>query len=150
MEVVHVYSDGGCAPTNPGPGGWGALITYESGSVEELYGGESFTTNNRMELTAAIMALRHLPERSTVVIHADSSYVVNLWGIKKIKDGRATGQKNHDLWLELHEQVKRHKVDLVWVKGHSGDPGNERADILADIGRLSAGTTVDPKDFNNE
>lgn len=134
LHEVHVYSDGGCAPSNPGPGGWGALITDGGGLYREICGGEEWTTNNRMELTAVIMALRSIEERSKVVVHADSSYVVNLWGIRKIERGE-TGQKNHDLWLELQDQLKRHEVHFLWVKGHSGVPGNERADALADLGR---------------
>ena len=141
LKEIHIYSDGGCAPSNPGPGGWGALVTDGGGLYRELCGGEPWTTNNRMELMAVIMALRSIEDRSRVVVHADSSYVVNLWGIRRIERGE-TGQKNHDLWVDLHGEVKRHDVSLVWVKGHSGDPGNERADALADLGRTGKGPQV--------
>jgi ribonuclease HI len=137
-EIV-VYADGACRG-NPGPGGWGAWL--KSGAREkEIWGGESHTTNNRMELTAVIRALAALKRHCTVVIHTDSEYVKN--GITSwIHGWKARGWltadrkpvKNAELWRELDALNAAHKVHWRWVKGHAGDPGNERADRLANQG----------------
>ncbi|NCF17080.1 MAG: ribonuclease HI [Haliea sp.] len=139
MKQVEIFTDGACRG-NPGPGGWGALLRY--GEVErELYGGESETTNNRMELRAAIEALKALKEPCAVTLTTDSVYVRNgitqwLQGWKK-KGWKTAGKKpvkNIDLWQALDEQNQRHQVDWHWVKGHSGHRENEIADQLANRG----------------
>ncbi|HIZ34974.1 MAG TPA: ribonuclease HI [Candidatus Ruania gallistercoris] len=139
LPVAHLWTDGACKG-NPGPGGWGALL--RSGEHErELFGGDPETTNNRMELTAVIEALRALNTRCAVTLHVDSSYVMNgmqSWLPGWKRNGWRTAAKkpvkNEDLWRALDEQVARHEVQWVWVKGHSGDEGNERADALANRG----------------
>tara|TARA_Y100000996_G_C22357803_1_gene575561 strand:- start:326 stop:772 length:447 start_codon:yes stop_codon:yes gene_type:complete len=139
MKEVEAYTDGACRG-NPGPGGWGVLLKYQ-GQVRELNGGELQTTNNRMELTAAIQALEVLKERCQVKIYTDSVYVKD--GITKwFSQWRARGWrtaakkpiKNKDLWIQLNNLVEKHEIDWYWVKGHSGDFGNERADELANLG----------------
>ncbi len=139
MKPVEVFTDGACRG-NPGPGGWGAILRHEQ-REKELYGGEPATTNNRMELTAAIRALEALTERCRVEITTDSVYVKD--GITKWLDGwRARGWrtaknkpvKNQDLWMRLAELVEGHDVHWHWVKGHAGHPENERADALANRG----------------
>jgi ribonuclease HI len=139
LKQVEIFTDGACRG-NPGPGGWGALLRY--GEVErELYGGESETTNNRMELRAAIEALKALKEPCAVTLTTDSVYVRNgitqwLQGWKK-KGWKTAGKKpvkNIDLWQALDEQNQRHQVDWHWVKGHSGHRENEIADQLANRG----------------
>lgn len=138
-EVVELWTDGACKG-NPGPGGWGVLM--RSGSHEKpLYGGEPQTTNNRMELLAVIEGLRALKRSCQVTIHTDSQYVMKgmtewLANWKK-RDWRTADKKpvkNVELWQALDEQVNRHQVQWRWVKGHAGDPGNERADQLANLG----------------
>ncbi|MGQ7249583.1 ribonuclease HI [Halomonas sp. V046] len=132
---VIIYTDGGCRG-NPGPGGWGALMS--SGPHEKaLKGAEASTTNNRMELTAAIMALRELKRPCRVALWTDSEYLrkgITEWIHGWIKRGWKTAArqpvKNADLWRALHEQSLRHDVEWHWVKGHSGHPGNEAADRL--------------------
>ncbi|GAC1621744.1 MAG: ribonuclease HI [Nevskia sp.] len=139
MKEVIVYTDGACRG-NPGPGGWGALL--RAGSHEKaLCGGEAPTTNNRMELTGAIMALEALREPCAVRLHTDSKYVMQgltewLPGWKKRgwKTADKKPVKNQDLWLRLDAAAARHAVDWRWVKGHAGDPGNEAADRLANRG----------------
>jgi len=139
MSAVIIHTDGGCKG-NPGPGGWGAILQF--GEVQkELSGGEAMTTNNRMELTAAIMALEALKRPCQVELHTDSQYLRNgitLW----IKNWKARGWKtaskddvkNVDLWTRLDEAVRPHKISWHWVKGHAGDALNERADQLATAG----------------
>lgn len=138
-DTVQIYTDGACKG-NPGPGGWGALLVYK-GAERELWGGESPTTNNRMELTAAIRALAILNRRCRIELTTDSEYVMK--GIKEWlpnwkKRGWKTASrqpvKNADLWQALDEQVSRHEVHWHWVRGHNGHPGNERADQLANRG----------------
>jgi ribonuclease HI len=133
---VHLYTDGACSG-NPGPGGWGCLIVYGS-QRKELSGGEKQTTNNRMELMAATQGLNALTRPMNVVVHADSQYVINGitewlpgWLRKGWKNSQGKPVLNRDLWEELHEATKRHKIRWVWVKGHAGHPENERADALA-------------------
>jgi ribonuclease HI len=142
--VVEIYTDGACSG-NPGPGGWGAILTY-GGRTRELCGGEATpTTNNRMELTAAIRALENLTRRSTVHLHTDSSYLRNgimswLPGWKRNGWRTASKQpvKNEDLWRRLDAAASKHDVHWLWVKGHAGNPGNERADALANQGMAEA------------
>jgi ribonuclease HI len=141
-EVV-IYADGACRG-NPGPGGWGAWL--KSGEHEkEIFGGEKLTTNNRMELTAVIQALASLNRRSNVVVYTDSEYVKNgitTWIHGWKKRGWMTADKkpvkNIELWQRLDELNAGHAVTWHWVKGHAGDPGNERADRLANRGVDSA------------
>lgn len=141
--TVTVYTDGACLG-NPGPGGWGAVLTYGE-HERELYGGEPATTNNRMELMAAIQALEALNRRSRVDIYTDSSYVRNgilSWVAKWKSNGWRTSAKqpvkNEDLWRRLDEATTRHDVEWHWVKGHAGIEGNERADELAGRGAREA------------
>jgi len=136
---VIIYTDGACKG-NPGPGGWGALLALPSGEVE-LCGGETLTTNNRMEMMAVIKGLQALPERSSVLIYLDSEYVrkgITEWisGWKRKGWRTSTGQpvKNAELWRELDALVATRQVTWQWVKGHAGNPGNERADALANKG----------------
>ena len=139
MKEVLIYTDGACKG-NPGPGGWGAWL--RSGPHErEIWGGEVLTTNNRMELTAVIEALAALKSRSQVSLHLDSDYVrqgITSWihGWKRKGWRTASGQpvKNIDLWQRLDAVVATHEIEWHWVRGHSGDPGNERADALANRG----------------
>ena len=139
MSNVEIYTDGACRG-NPGPGGWGALLRY--GGVErELYGGEPDTTNNRMELQAAIQGLKALTRPCRVDLTTDSEYVRNGitrwldgWKQKGWKTAAKKPVKNADLWLALDEENQRHEVSWHWVKGHSGHEENERADQLANRG----------------
>jgi len=136
---VVIYTDGGCRP-NPGPGGWGAILI--SGRHEkEIWGGDGETTNNRMELTAAIEALESLKRPCRVELHTDSQYVKNgitqwlsLWKARGWRTMSKGAVKNEDLWRRLDEARARHEVDWRWVKGHAGHPLNERADVLATRG----------------
>ncbi|HUW27799.1 MAG TPA: ribonuclease HI [Sulfuriferula sp.] len=142
LPVINIYSDGACKG-NPGVGGWGALLV--SGEHrKELVGGERLTTNNRMELTAVIEALQSLKRSSRVCIHTDSQYVLKgitewlpNWKRRGWRTSGNTPVKNVDLWQRLDELVGQHQVDWLWVKGHNGHPGNERADALANQGVLS-------------
>ena len=133
---IEAHTDGACLG-NPGPGGWGALLRYR-GHERELSGGEPDTTNNRMELMGAIMALESLSEPCSVLLHTDSQYVrkgitewINNWVRRGWKTAGGDPVKNRDLWERLHTASQRHRVEWKWVKGHSGDPDNERVDVLA-------------------
>ncbi len=135
-KAVQVHTDGACLG-NPGPGGWGALLRWRD-IERELAGGDPATTNNRMELMAAIAALETLREPCDVVLHTDSQYVrqgITEWMANWVRRGWKTSGgdpvKNRDLWERLHTAAQRHAVDWRWVKGHSGDPDNERVDQLA-------------------
>ncbi len=139
MKAVIAYTDGACRG-NPGPGGWGVSLQY-GGHQKELCGGEAPTTNNRMELMAAISALESLREACAVTLHTDSKYVLQgltewLPGWKKRgwKTADKKPVKNQDLWQRLDAAAARHQIDWRWIKGHSGDPGNENADRLANKG----------------
>jgi ribonuclease HI len=142
--VVDIYTDGACSG-NPGPGGWGALLSYGS-RTKEICGGEAAgTTNNRMELMAAIAALEALTRPSVVRLHTDSVYLrsgITSWLQKWKLNGWRTSDKkpvkNADLWQRLDAATQRHQVQWLWVKGHAGDPGNERADALANKGMRQA------------
>jgi ribonuclease HI len=144
LPEVTVYTDGACKG-NPGPGGWGAWL--RSGERErELCGGEPNTTNNRMELTAVIQALTALKRRCRVQLYTDSEYVrkgITEWIVNWKRRGWMTADrqpvKNVDLWQRLDALVREHDVQWHWVKGHAGDPGNERADLLANRGCVEAG-----------
>ena len=137
MPDIEIYTDGACSG-NPGAGGWGAILRY--GDVEkELSGGETETTNNRMELTAVIEALKALKKPCNIILYTDSRYVmdgVNSWLPNWKQNGwrtanKKTPVKNIDLWQLLESQLEKHKIKWVWVKGHNGHPENERVDKLA-------------------
>lgn len=139
MKTIEIFTDGACKG-NPGPGGWGALLRYGD-HEKRLYGGELETTNNRMELTAAIEALKALKRSCNVELTTDSVYVKNGinqwlegWKAKGWKTAAKKPVKNQDLWQALDEQVSKHRINWHWVKGHSGHPENEIADELANLG----------------
>ncbi|MEL6359599.1 MAG: ribonuclease HI [Pseudomonadota bacterium] len=134
--MIEIYTDGACTG-NPGPGGWGVLVKQD-GQESEHCGGEIETTNNRMELLAAIEGLNIAPDKSDIILYTDSQYVkngitdwINGWKRNGWKTASKKPVKNKDLWLALDEAISRHNVEWRWVKGHAGDPGNERADALA-------------------
>jgi ribonuclease HI len=144
-EVV-IYTDGACKG-NPGPGGWGALLV-SGAHLRELCGGEAHTTNNRMELTAAIEALAALKRSCRVQLYTDSQYVrtgitewLPQWKLRGWKTANRKPVKNADLWVALETEIGRHEVHWHWVKGHAGHPGNERADELANEGIERIGTS---------
>ena len=140
MSRITIYTDGACSG-NPGPGGWGAWLTYGD-HEKEICGGDPETTNNRMELTAAIKALEALKKSpSTVDLYTDSVYVrdgitkwIHNWKKNGWKNAQKKPVKNDDLWRELDALIAKHDVAWHWVKGHAGDPGNEKADMLANRG----------------
>ncbi len=147
MTEVVIYTDGACSG-NPGPGGWGAVL-QGSGKEKELYGGDALTTNNRMELMAAIQALEALQRPARVTLYTDSKYLLD--GITKWihgwqRNGWLTSAKkpvkNDDLWRRLTAAMDPHEITWKWVKGHAGDPGNERADELARRGTEEASGVV--------
>ena len=155
MSAVIIHTDGACSG-NPGPGGWGAVLQYGE-TVKELKGGAPLTTNNQMELTAAIEALNALKRPVAVQLHTDSSYVkdgLTKWIHNWKKNGWKTADKkpvkNVELWQALDAAVARHQIEWHWVKGHNGDEMNERADALANEGmapfkpRRGAGELVPP------
>ncbi len=138
-DVIEIWTDGACSG-NPGPGGWGVLMRAD-GVETELHGGEPGTTNNRMELMAAIAALESHPAGAKIVLHTDSTYVkdgLTKWIINWKKNGWKNAAKepvkNKDLWVRLEAAAASHKVDWRWVKGHSGHTENDRADALARLG----------------
>lgn len=138
-DVVEIFTDGACKG-NPGVGGWGALLQM-NGKTLELCGGEAHTTNNRMELTGAIRALEALKRPSRVVLHTDSKYVqqgisewIHNWKQRGWKTAAKKPVMNEDLWRQLDVLAVQHEVRWVWVKGHAGHDGNERADVLANRG----------------
>lgn len=135
-DKIHIYSDGACRG-NPGPGGWGVLLKY-NGSEKELYGAEADTTNNRMELMAAIMGLEALTRPCEVILTTDSKYVMQGitewlagWKQRNWKTAAKKPVKNQDLWMRLDAACKPHKIEWEWVKGHSGHDENEQVDQLA-------------------
>jgi len=142
-ESIEIFTDGACSG-NPGPGGWGALLRFK-GREKELCGGEPATTNNRMEMLAAIMALEALKRPSLVDLHTDSTYLrdgitkwIHGWKRNGWKTAAKKPVKNVDLWQELEQALAPHDVTWHWVKGHSGHPENERADELARQGLEAA------------
>ena len=139
MKTVIIYTDGACRG-NPGPGGWGVLVEYGELS-KQLYGGDVSTTNNKMELTAAIMALKEIKEPCEIILYTDSKYVlqgieewIHNWKKRGWRGANKKQVKNIELWKELDELRDEHNIKWNWVKGHSGDPGNEIADMLANRG----------------
>ena len=136
---VHVYTDGACKG-NPGVGGWGVLLKYGD-RARELFGGEAQTTNNRMELTAVIRALEALNRKCRIKLYTDSTYVqqgittwIHDWKKRGWKTAGRKPVKNADLWRRLDELAREHEIEWIWVRGHSGHDGNERADELANRG----------------
>ena len=136
MSDFEIYTDGSCRG-NPGPGGWAAVLT-SGGGERVLQGADADTTNNRMELTAAIMALRELPAESSATIHTDSEYVMKglnewlpAWKARGWKTAAKKPVKNQDLWQALDEASRGRRLEWRWVRGHTGNPGNERVDRLA-------------------
>jgi ribonuclease HI len=139
IEPVIIYTDGACRG-NPGVGGWGCILRYKD-KVKELYGGDKDTTNNRMELMAAIQALEALKKPCTVQLNSDSTYLLKgitewmpNWKKRGWKTAAKQPVKNVDLWQRLDAAITQHIIEWQWVKGHSGDAGNDRADVLANLG----------------
>ncbi len=137
MKKIEIYTDGSCSG-NPGPGGWGAILVYK-GKEKELSGGESLTTNNKMELMGAISAFEALKEPCEVDLCSDSKYVIDglskgwalSWKKKGWKKSDGKSAQNPELWDRLLNAVSQHKINYIWVKGHAGHPYNERCDALA-------------------
>jgi ribonuclease HI len=143
-ETVEIWTDGGCKP-NPGPGGWAAILRFRD-TIRELSGAEPETTNNRMELTAAAEALAALKRPCTIIIHTDSEYLKNGitrwhtgWVRKNWRNAAGDPVKNMDLWRRVLDAAKPHAIEWRWVRGHSGDAMNERADRLATAARERLG-----------
>ena len=137
MKKVYIYTDGACSG-NPGPGGWGAILVY-NGREKAMCGGEKETTNNRMELTAALSALEALREPCDVVLTSDSKYLVDAvekgwlesWRKKNWKKADGKPALNPDLWERIWQQLQKHTVEFIWIKGHAGYEYNERCDAMA-------------------
>jgi ribonuclease HI len=141
MKTLTIYTDGACSG-NPGPGGWGAVLIYKDRN-KKICGGEAHTTNNRMELTAAIKAIESIKEPCKIDIYTDSTYVkdgitkwIHNWKKKNWKNANRKDVKNRDLWQELDQLLHMHNIGWHWVKGHSGDKYNDLADELAVRGRM--------------
>ena len=137
MEEVDIYTDGSCIG-NPGPGGWGFIIKFESGKTKEYSGSEEHTTNNRMELTAAIKATKYFKKKTKINIYTDSKYLkegitiwIKKWKINNWKTSNKKNVKNSDLWKLLEEIIKNHEVHWMWIKGHNENILNDKADKLA-------------------
>ncbi|HEU4708495.1 MAG TPA: ribonuclease HI [Methylophilaceae bacterium] len=138
-DFIEIYADGACKG-NPGPGGWGAWLAFD-GREKEIFGGEMLTTNNRMELMAVIRALEALKRPCKVRVYTDSAYVqkgisewIHSWKLRGWRTSDKKAVKNAELWRELDELAQQHQIEWIWVKGHAGDIGNERADMLANKG----------------
>ena len=139
MDSITLVTDGACSG-NPGPGGWCVIVKKED-EIKEFFGGELNTTNNKMELTAVIRGFENINSYSNVTVKTDSTYVINgitkwlpNWKKKGWKNAAKKPVANRDLWIEISELNEKMKVEWNWVKGHAGDPGNERADLLANLG----------------
>ena len=139
MKALEIYTDGACRG-NPGAGGWGVYLLYKN-EKKEFYGGKLNTTNNQMELTAAIEGLKVLKEPCKVKLYTDSKYVMDginswiaNWKNNNWKTASKKDVKNKDLWIELDAETCKHEIEWIWVKGHSGNIGNEKADALANMG----------------
>lgn len=157
-DTTVAYTDGACKG-NPGAGGWGAHLIFSDGRTQDLYGGDSNTTNNRMELMGAIQALKHSPRELKLEIWTDSSYVKNgitewigNWKKKGWKTASRKPVANQDLWQQLDELRQNRDVDWHWVKGHAGHAGNEKADELANLGVTSSSEqdAVNSQAINNQ
>ena len=138
-KIINIYTDGACRG-NPGPGGWGALLEY-NGHTKKIYGSSALTTNNIMELTAVIESLKIINKQSEIIITTDSTYVKNgitkwihNWKLKGWKTASKKPVKNKSLWKKLDSLSKQHTIQWEWVRGHTGHPGNEEADLLANKG----------------
>ena len=136
-DAVEIYTDGACSG-NPGPGGWGVLIRELDKEDTEISGGEKYTTNNRMELLAAIKALESIENNKEIIIYTDSNYVkdgitqwISNWKKNNWKTSNKKPVKNVDLWMKLDNAIQNKKINWKWVKGHDGNEGNEKADFLA-------------------
>ena len=137
MDKVDIYTDGACLG-NPGPGGWAFIIKYRNGNIKEFSGSEKYTTNNKMELTAAIKAIKYFKKKITINIYTDSKYLkdgitiwIKKWKLNGWKTSNKKNVKNSDLWKLLEEKIKDHKIHWMWVKGHDENIFNEKADMLA-------------------
>ncbi len=137
MDEVNIYTDGACLG-NPGPGGWAFIIKYKNGKIKEFNGFTKHTTNNKMELTAAIKAVKYFKKKIIINIYTDSKYLkdgitiwIKKWKLNGCKTSNKKKVKNSDLWKLLEEGIKDHKINWIWVKGHNENVMNEKADMLA-------------------
>ena len=137
MDKVDIYTDGACLG-NPGPGGWAFIIKYRNGNIKEFSGSEKYTTNNKMELTAAIKAIKYFKKKIIINIYTDSKYLkdgitiwIKKWKLNGWKTSNKKNVKNSDLWKLLEEKIQDHKIHWMWVKGHDENIFNEKADMLA-------------------
>ena len=137
MDKVDIYTDGSCLG-NPGPGGWAFIIKYRNGNIKEFSGSEKYTTNNKMELTAAIKAIKYFKKKIIINIYTDSKYLkdgitiwIKKWKLNGWKTSNKKNVKNSDLWKLLEEKIQGHEIHWMWVKGHNENIFNEKADMLA-------------------
>ena len=137
MDKVDIYTDGSCLG-NPGPGGWAFIIKYRNGNIKEFSGSEKYTTNNKMELTAAIKAIKYFKKKIIINIYTDSKYLkdgitiwIKKWKLNGWKTSNKKNVKNSDLWKLLEEKIQNHEIHWMWVKGHDENIFNEKADMLA-------------------
>ena len=137
MDKVDIYTDGSCLG-NPGPGGWAFIIKYRNGNIKEFSGSEKYTTNNKMELTAAIKAIKYFQKKIIINIYTDSKYLkdgitiwIKKWKLNGWKTSNKKNVKNSDLWKLLEEKIQNHEIHWMWVKGHNENIFNEKADMLA-------------------
>ncbi len=137
MDKVDIYTDGSCLG-NPGPGGWAFIIKYRNGNIKEFSGSEKYTTNNKMELTAAIKAIKYFKKKIIINIYTDSKYLkdgitiwIKKWKLNGWKTSNKKNVKNSDLWKLLEEKIQDHEIHWMWVKGHDENIFNEKADMLA-------------------
>jgi len=137
MDKVDIYTDGACLG-NPGPGGWAFIIKYRNGNIKEFSGSEKYTTNNKMELTAAIKAIKYFKKKIIINIYTDSKYLkdgitiwIKKWKLNGWKTSNKKNVKNSDLWKLLEEKIQNHEIHWMWVKGHNENIFNEKADMLA-------------------